>query len=209
MSMNVLLFGINLIVAYFVWDLIWKRTAIDHYRDKLFDLRDEVREHFLKHELALDGDVYRGLRDLLNAHIRYIEQLTFRRYVATTVAMHTHPELAQRLRDDVAKKTETDNAELASYVADVRQRSIQIMLGYMGETSLFFLISYPIGLLLVIALMLWRLIKNARAKIGFSTLFKIATVTGMAVAMPARAGLIDSQFDGTLVEEYSYQASLR
>ena len=212
--MEAVLFGINLFIAYLIWSQVWRRTALDHYRDQLFDLRDEVREYFTERGLPLDHPIYIRLRVLLNGHLRYTEQLTLRSYLATTSAMTGYPEVARRLREEVEKQFETDDKELGYFVKRVRSRAVAILLGYMGETSFVLVLLSALVWPVAVLVRLFRWFAGAmstnqgRLKAGVWTVFRLATLAGLAVAMPARAGWVDKAFDGNIVEEYSYQANL-
>lgn len=212
---NAVFLGVNLFLFVAIWKLMWKKTALDQSRDQIFDLRDEVRAYFMKREQGLSSPVYAAIRDLLNAHLRYTEELTFARYIATTVAMSSNPEIATKLRTELDKKLTSDDPELAEYISKVRQRAVVIMVNFMGETSLL------LNLALVIFLpvfVLFRAVKalnrfahhgNRRIVGGLRAALKLASMTGLLLAMPARAGIVGSDFDSSILEEYSYQASAK
>jgi hypothetical protein len=85
------LFGAGLIMLFVVWKYMIQPTLIDHFRDKLFDLRDSVREHFLQRG-ELGSPEYRQLRDLLNSHILYIEKATLFAFLHLVVTSKKDPE---------------------------------------------------------------------------------------------------------------------
>jgi hypothetical protein len=211
--MEAMFLGLNLLLGYAVWRFIWRKTSLDTHRDQLFDLRDEVKAFFTDHGYGLDHPLYNELRALLNGHIRYTEHLTLRLFVAQTVAMSAHPEIAQSLKEKINARLRTDDTNLAEFIDTARKKSVVILTAHMVETSFVFLMVMPF---IYFALVIYKaftfamaVARNHNAKLlhGLRTAFRFAPIAGFMLAFPARAGIIDKSFDANIVEEYSYQAA--
>lgn len=213
--MELMLLGVNFLLGYAIWRYMWRKTALDKYRDRLFDLRDEVKLYFLSQGYSLDNKLYIELRALINGHIRYTEKLTLNLFLAETVAMSAHPEIAKSIRKEVNQKFVTDDPKLSTFINDVRARSISILTGHMAESSFGFIVFFPfmylIAVLFKIFTMLKAFVKNHNAQIisGIRVAFKFAPIVGFMLAIPARAGLLDKTFDANIVEEYSFKSGHR
>lgn len=212
---NAVFFGINVFLFAAIWRFVWKKSALDTRRDQLFDLRDEVRTYFLKHEQGLSSPVYAALRDLLNGHLRYTEDLTFARYVSMTVAMNRDPALAEKLKQELDAKLATDNLEVAEYITTVRMRAVIIMMNFMVETSLLFVgilaVAVPTLAVLKGIRFIARIAQHGNKRIvdGLHAALRLAPLAGLLLAVPARAGIVSSSFDSSILEEYSYQANAK
>ena len=63
--------GLHVSSLILIWHFVAKRTVLDHTRDKLFDLRDQIRADHLANGWGLENDAYKNLRKMLNAYLRY------------------------------------------------------------------------------------------------------------------------------------------
>ncbi len=212
--MEALMLGMNLLIGYAAWRWIVRKSALDTRRDELFDLRDEVKAYFSAHGHTLNHPLYEALRGLLNGHIRYTEKLTLRLFISESIAQSVHPEFAQRVKSEIDARFATDDAALQAFIDQVRARAIGILIVHMAESSFGFILMMPFMYVATLALRTVQFMKalarhqNAlRIVAGAKTAFKVAPVAGMLLAIPARAGIIDSRIDTNLVEEYSYQAA--
>lgn len=207
--METMLLGLNMILLYVLWRFIWRKTALDRYRDVLFDLRDESKRFFIEHNYGLSHPLYIELRALLNGHIRYTEKLTMSVFISETVAMSAHPEVARELINKVNSRFATEDKILADHISNIRTRAIVTLAGHMGESSFSFLVTYPFVYIMIAVVKAVNYARQNNAKITSSLrcALKFAPVAGLMIAIPARAGIITPEFDVNIVEEYSYQAA--
>ena len=68
--MELIFFGINILLVMAVWHFMLRPSILDHSRDRLFDLRDELRFSFLENNWDIGSASYKRLRDLVNRHLR-------------------------------------------------------------------------------------------------------------------------------------------
>lgn len=133
--MQVMLFGLGLLAMLLGWRYAWKPTALDATRDRLFDLRNVVRHEFISKGWGLDHPMYKALRDLLNGHLRYTEQVHFFGFVAFLAAMAGSRELNETRKAYVDSRLSCDDADVSRFCGSVREKAAMIMLMYMIETS--------------------------------------------------------------------------
>ncbi|KXB29935.1 hypothetical protein AT959_14780 [Dechloromonas denitrificans] len=221
------LLGIGMLLAFWTWRA-WKNSALDTCRDRLFDIRDDARRHFIAQQISLDSDVYIALRNLLNSHIRYAKKMTFPRFIATIFAVSKHEETMRNMREQLDHHLHTDDKELAKYIAQTRKASSEAMMIYIGETSAFLLflmaISMPVYGVLRAIKITYKTLKEQHQMLvnnlssGSLIMYKsliIAlraiplTVVGLAMTVPARAGVPGLEISGaSMIEEFSYENSL-
>lgn len=133
---SLVIVAVNVLLLMCVWHFMICPTLLDHYRDKLFDLRDEMRRFFIDRDISLDDDVYRSTRDLLNGYIRYMEDLTFLRFVAMQMFFKLYPESAKIVQIAHEQRFVGCHKEIKEKVAEVRHSAIFIILSYMFYSSI-------------------------------------------------------------------------
>jgi len=117
--------------------LAWKafsHTLRDLVRDRLFDLRDEVRERFPKEGWGLDDPLYAELRKLINAHIRYIERCRFVGLLYLVFSGNKGKlELAAQ---ELEERLRSTNPEQDIFIQSIRNKAVREVQIYMVCTSL-------------------------------------------------------------------------
>lgn len=149
--METILFVVGLNILMFIWIGMWQRTFLDDSRDKLFDLRQEVRTFFLRNNLPLDNSVYVNLRNLLNSEIRYLEDLTFYSLFGASWLYSKNPELTDYIERSIDQLFATENKELEKYAKKVRERAIHVLILHMVRTSVFLMVSVLVTMLYMVA----------------------------------------------------------
>lgn len=142
--MQLAFFGVNLLLVMLVWQLMLRKSILDHSRDKLFDLRDEVRDVFIAKNWDLNSTVYRNLRDLLNGHLRFTEEFSIWRVIYMESAVKEGSDLDLELQKAVSKRFKAANAEQAEFVNKIRRQSVVAVMQFA---------IYGSGFLLLLALL--------------------------------------------------------
>lgn len=123
--MSLVFLGLNILIIMAIWHFAVKKTLLDHTRDKLFDLRDELRRVYVEREWALDTELYGNLRSMINAYLRYTENYSVWQVVAVRVELSKQEKAV--LRDHLIARINanfrTGNLEQGEYIADVRRRA--------------------------------------------------------------------------------------
>lgn len=115
----------------------WRLTFIDHSRDNLFALRDNVRDWFLETGRGLEHPMYRELRDYINHYLRFMQHNRFTGLIY--VYRRTDLALIRQLSERIDQRFSTTDAELVKKIAAVRTSVWHTCLTYMVATSFLFL----------------------------------------------------------------------
>lgn len=75
--MELFMTGFGGLLIMLIWKLMLRKTLLDFRRDNLFDMRDALRETFVKNGWPLDGPEYRRLRDQINTYLLHMEKYAF------------------------------------------------------------------------------------------------------------------------------------
>ncbi|MDZ7919589.1 hypothetical protein [Rhodoferax sp.] len=123
--MTMLFLGINILLIMGTWHFVVKKTLLDHTRDKLFDLRDEVRRVHLERGWSIDTDLYGNLRSMINAYLRYTENYSVWQVVALRVELSRQAQsgLREHLVTRINANFKAGTQDQQKYVADVRRRA--------------------------------------------------------------------------------------
>lgn len=165
--MTLTLLGINVLIFMAVWHFMVKKTLLDHTRDKLFDLRDEIRSVHLARGWTIDGDVYGNLRDMLNAYLMYTEAYSVWKVVVvrTEISKAANAGLRDHLAARIESRFKTSSVEQRQYIANVRSRAANALIEYSVYSS---------GLLLLASMLMtpYFLVSTllAQCRKGFSAL---------------------------------------
>ena len=128
--MHLVIFGVNVLILVAVWRFMIRKTVLDNSRDRLFDLRDEVRSTFLKNGWGLDSSVYKKLRDLLNGHLRFTEDYSVFEIAYMEVSIRAEKNLQQELHDKFERVFSTGDAKQVAYIQSIRSRSLEAIMDF-------------------------------------------------------------------------------
>ena len=158
--MSLIIFGANILLIMAVWHFMIRKTALDHTRDKLFDLRDEIRATYLKEGWDMEGGPYKNLRNSLNSFLRYTENYSVWAVVKIHSVLDNNAELREYLMKIINSKFETQDEKQAKYIQSVRENAQWILMEFSvyssGLLMLIFLVAIPGYLLKTVASLLGR-----------------------------------------------------
>lgn len=158
---NILFLSINIVLVMFVWKRILKPTILDYFRDELFDVREDVREFFIQNKIPLDHYIYKNLRDLINDHLRFTEQMTLGEVISFSNKIEKRRGLKKYIKKRLDKLFKSQDKNLNEYVKKIRSRSSEILLMYMVFSSPFLCFSFFIvGIVSVPIMMLKKFIRD-------------------------------------------------
>lgn len=159
---NTIFFGINILLLIAIWNFMLKKTLLDHYRDQLFDLREEARTFFLQNDIPLDSTAYKNLRDLLNAHLRFTELFTFFKFIYLEIEIKSNKGLQEYLKDGIEKQFATKNPTLEDFTHHVREKAKIILLNHMINSSgIIWLLAFAFSPFVIA----WNLLRVLRAMV--------------------------------------------
>lgn len=155
------LFALAVLVILVGWRTIIVPTLVDHYRDQLFDLRREVRDHYLQGR-GLGCPEYRVLRDQINSHILYIERVSVFAVAHFLATSEMTTEVSDAYRSTLASRYA--QIEGPDYVRAIRSRAAKIVLEFATKSSLTVWAAAIFVAPLVMAVQLyWRLLRQGLA----------------------------------------------
>jgi hypothetical protein len=131
-----ILFGFAIIAILVAWRVVVRKTALDHFRDELFDLREKVRGYYLEKGHGLEHKTYAELRALLNSQIRFLDSVSFTRLIICEIEMDQNKELRESIREDLEKRFKTESEELAAFIKQVRNEAYHHTTGYVLHASI-------------------------------------------------------------------------
>ena len=132
--MTTFLFGVGLLALIGAFKR-YRATIRDEYRDRLFDLRGRYRDYYYEHGLDMDSPHYAVMREMLNAHIRYLEEtrLTSLAYFAQRLAKREVD--VQRMVARIDRSFATGDVAADTFSASIRLAVVRVTQEYMLRTS--------------------------------------------------------------------------
>lgn len=155
--MESMLTAIGVLALMATWRWPYRMTALDSTRDRLFDLREEVRAHFIDSGAGLSHPIYIALRNLINGHIRHTESASLVRFLVLTHWVDSNRGTSEAIRDKIERRFKTDDAALKAYVKQVRARAFNIMFEYVVTVSLLGWVLLAIGIVVLLCMLAYRL----------------------------------------------------
>ncbi len=151
------------ILGFFLLYLVWYKGAksylLDAYRQRLFELRDELFD-FVNSSNKIDFESleYRTLRIRLNAKIRFAHRITFVDLVASMWLSKDTREAAQNIRAETEEtlKSIKDN-EARNFLKAIDEKSDM-------ESAVYFIKLEPIILLIALFVLAGFIVKSLGAK---------------------------------------------
>mgnify|MGYP000123053093 CR=1 FL=1 len=132
---NVVLFAVNIIIAYFIWTFALKPSILDHFRDQLFDLREDVRSFYLSNDIPLTDKTYKSLRDSINGHLRFTEKKSLVKTIKFIVEINKNKKLSKKIEKEIEKMFFTTDKKLKEFIDHSRSNASMVLLRYMFCSS--------------------------------------------------------------------------
>jgi len=205
--MQLTLFGINLLLLILVWRFMIRKTILDNSRDKLFDLRDELRATFVRNEWDLNSPLYKKMRDLLNGHLRFTEEFSIWKILYLDVSMKEKKHLQTELHDRVQNVFISNDPKQQEFIKDIRRRAVVSVMNFAvfgsGLLLLLSLLFAPIVLTAKIIEVVGRGVSAVKQVFGQSLL---DFGSAFSMVMSSSAEIISKHlFAEDVFENYSYR----
>ncbi len=136
MSPNITLLGFNLLLFILVWKYVVRPTALDTCRDIIFDLRQEAHDYFSERSM-LNSAAYAHLRDMLNAYLRFTDQLTFTSVFGAARSISQRKELYTEVRRAIDAPFANVDTETQKFVKEVRAAASHAVQGWVFHSSVY------------------------------------------------------------------------
>ena len=179
--------GLNVLLLIVAWRVVCKPALRHFVRDKLFDAREDLRDYFEEHS-DLNHPAYCYLRNLLNHHIRFIEDQSLIKMIYFGVAISndksTEAYIHRRFNE-----IEKDCGDFAPIMQEYRKKANRWLKFYLIHSS--FCLSFTFYLTVSVAVLcaLPGALTHARRQNK-----KIARITYVKK--------VDASFDDDIVESY-------
>lgn len=115
----------------------WKKTARACVRDRLFELRDEWRNHYVENMLDMEDGAYAEIRSLLNGMLRYTKSMRMIGFIyfSSQISEEDVANSASKIDSLIGRC----NSETQDLVKRIRRQASESILLYMASTSLGFI----------------------------------------------------------------------
>lgn len=133
--MELIFVGVNGLLLLAVWNLMLKKTILDTHRDRLFELRDQLREHFISNGWSLDSPIYQRLRDLINGYLRFTTHFSLAKFIFLEANIKKSSELTNSLKNQFAKEFSVATKDQLVFVNQFRRQALGVMMDYMILSS--------------------------------------------------------------------------
>ncbi len=205
--MELLLTGMSILLIIVTWKLLLKKSVLDDHRDKLFDLRDSLRESFVQQGWDLNSPVYRHLRDLINGYLRFTEKYVFLEFLIVELELKRNVDLQRGLKSSFDKRFETVSSDQREFISSFRRAAVQVMMSYMIVSFGPFVIVVALMMPIVAVWMLVREFLSVCKAGGISALNTAVELQGIVVSLIELTIAFVAQFVliDDVVEEYSAQ----
>ncbi len=188
---QVTMLGVGLLLVMATWKFMLRPSMLDATRDRLFDLRESMREHFIQTGHGLNAPAYRALRGLLNSHLRYTEEITFFGVLHQMIWLKGHQDAYRHLRADVDRQFAVSDPGLAAYIREVRAKSAGIVLDYAVKSSLAGLLLALGGFAVIFTRKAFAMVRqalNTSGRAPAAAFVQAAAWSGALLALSAQIG---------------------
>jgi len=156
-------FSIGVLLLMCVWHFVLRKTILDRTRDQLFDLRDEVRETYIRNGWDIGSTGYKRARGLINAHLRFTEEMSLIKIVRVGRAVSKSKEL-QELVNERSRSMFSDTSENQRiFIQKIRVRSIRAVMEYTVFGSFVLMLIGAFMAPLIVAFKLIKLMQHGAA----------------------------------------------
>lgn len=206
--METILFGLNGLLLLALWRFMLKKSVLDDHRDKLFDLRDELRATFANNGWDMSAPIYKRLRDLINGYLRFTETYSFAEFFLIERGVRRNERINAELAQRMARDFNAGDPRQQEFILDFRRRAVSVMMSYMimGSGPLFMatVLAVPVAAVVMLCLCLGSLVRaGGRTVVAKTDAFSgvLISLVRFTVAKIAKLFIIEE-----FVEEYAEYA---
>lgn len=173
-AIGVLLAFIALLVAW----KYWKKTARAAVRDYLFNLRDELREHYVANGLEMTDGAYGTVRGSLNDLLRYTKDMRMVGFLY--FVSHADRDAINASAADFEEAIKNCDEATKKLLKRIRRKACDAILAYMAATSVGFLSATVVMLAYLLPK---KILSTGKRFLGNLVVFRPATVVCAATFM--------------------------
>ena len=199
--MSEILLAFTLLAFMLFWKFVWQKTLLGYTRDKLFDLRDELRTWFIENNYGLNHPVYKELRFIINNHLRHTERATMISFLAfytvTKKSHHSNEDMVAHL-NSIFK---TNDDKLDSFTKKIRNKAFYVLLTQMIGRSVFLCI---LTVFIAIFASFQSFVEMIKKQMKFSSMVAKPIMTTFMIGIVSLIPLLRG--GPTIMERYSNSA---
>jgi hypothetical protein len=132
--MDLIITGVGLLLLFPMWRHL-KITLLETHKQKLIELRDDLRNTYFENGWDLNSSAYRQLRDLLNGYSRYAESFTYSEFNYIENAIRKNPQLQAAMKARFEAHFSDVPSEQIAYVRKLRTEARRVMMSHMIFSS--------------------------------------------------------------------------
>lgn len=152
-----LMIGLSALAIWFGFFWLYRDYEVDRYRQRLFELRDELWDYAAEGHVGFDNPAYRLIRARLNGLIRFANLLsgTWLAMVLVAEKLRPSPEVIERIEGELTEALATLPAPLAERLRDYQQKALFLAIEHTVLTSPFFCVAFVPFLLVALIRLAW------------------------------------------------------
>lgn len=134
-EMEVIKFIIFVLLLLAAWNYVILPSNLDASRDQLFDLRDELRSHFIKQQWDISSEKYGETRIAINSYLRFVDETSFWRlmYINFFAKKNRLTSTAKPL--DQKHQPINKTSEMEEFLTDIRKRALIVVISHAVSSS--------------------------------------------------------------------------
>jgi len=142
MTINVIFSLIAISLIYAGWFFFWKRSVLEEAIDRLFFIRDDFRNYYVKNGITPDTNGYRNMRDLLNGFIKFVDEIS----IYTILYMKFILRNEEKLKETISLKDSdfVDENVGEEYIFQIRENALNVISLYLIKSTIFLYLPYKV-----------------------------------------------------------------
>jgi hypothetical protein len=150
--------GLSVLAIWVGFFWLYRDYEIDRYRQRLFELRDELWDYAAEGHVAFDNPAYRLIRIRINGLIRFAHMLSCTWLVMALVAekLRPSPEVIDKIEGEMVGALNSLPAPLYERLRDYQKRALFLAIEHTVRTSPFFWVALVPFLLVALISLCWR-----------------------------------------------------
>lgn len=181
--MDNFMLGLAGLLLMAIWSFFLKKSILDDHRDRLFDLRDHVRDIYDRNNWDMGSPEYKKIRDQINAFLFFTSDFSLSDFLICEFRHRKNPIFLARVARSRNDRLLKQGSPEFDFLSACHARALYITMSYMVMSSGFLmcmlLISAPVILVCEAAKSCW---KTARER-GFAVFKQAVELHQLVVLM--------------------------
>lgn len=126
------IFFVFLLMA--AWNYVFLPSNLDSSRDQLFDLRDELRSHFIEKGWDISMSKYGDTRSVVNGYLRFIEETSIWRLMFIHSIVMKNQKSSSKSAGH-KRRANDKPGEIDLFLESIRKRALKIVISHAVSSS--------------------------------------------------------------------------